>query len=461
VSTTETNPSAEPAPPRPSAPDERRFETATERLSKWGDDPTRPGGPKKNVSLFILIGLLAILGLFGGWAPLFFVGALIVIITLHELGHFVTAKASGMKVTEYFLGFGPRLWSIRRGETEYGIKAIPAGAYVKIIGMHNLDTDVAPEDEGRTYRQQSYPKRMAVALAGSTMHFLIALVLLFVILVGFGAPGGAILGAPDASRWQIVELSKLTEGPSPAVEAGLQLGDKIVAVDGNATPTFDEVRTELRERPGEQVTLTVLRDGKTFDTTATLADSNPATKEQGVGFLGVGPGPSVEHVGVLAAVPRAFGEFGAGMKQTFGFFGSFFSPHGIHTYADQVMGRDSGVTNPSGTPGATTDTTVPVRPSSIIGVVRVAGEAAKFGFDNLLILLAAINIFIGIFNLIPLLPFDGGHAAIATYERIRSRNGRRYFVDVVKLMPLTYMVVFVLGLLFLSTTYLDIFRFSS
>jgi membrane-associated protease RseP (regulator of RpoE activity) len=453
VSTTDQLP-AEPAPPN----GERHFETATDRLSRWGDDQ-QPVKPKAaGVRLAILAGLLALLGVLGGWAPLFIVVAIIVMITLHELGHFIMAKRAGMKVTEFFLGFGPRIWSTQRGETEYGIKAIPAGAYVKIIGMHSLD-EVAPEDEPRTYRQQSYPARMGVALAGSAMHFLIALVLLFITLVSFGAPGGALLGKPDDAHWQIAQLTKLEGGSSPALDAGLKLGDRIVAVDGESTPTFDDVRAIIREHPGEVVQLEVLRDGKVFDTSAHLASTNPSTGEKHVGFLGVSQDYTVEHVGLLAAAPRAFGEFGSGVRQTFGFFGAFFSPHGIHDYTNQVLGREGDAVAPSGS-GSTTSETTPVRPSSIIGVVRVAGDAAKFGFDNLLILLAAVNIFIGIFNLIPLLPFDGGHAAIATYERIRSRNGKRYYVDVMKLMPLTYMVVLVLGLLFLSSTYLDIFRFS-
>ena len=113
--------------------------------------------------------------------------ALIVMIMLHELGHFLTAKWSGMKVTEFFLGFGPRLWSVRKGETEYGVKAIPAGGYVRIIGMSNLE-EVDPADEPRTYRQQPFPRRLSVAVAGSTMHFIIAFVLLFVLLTGGGRP---------------------------------------------------------------------------------------------------------------------------------------------------------------------------------------------------------------------------------------------------------------------------------
>ena len=157
--------------------------------------------------------------------------ALVVTIVLHELGHYLTAKWSGMKVTEFFLGFGPRIWSFRRGETDYGVKAIPAGAYVKIIGMNSYE-EVDPADEARTYRQQSYPRRLAVAVAGSAMHFLIALVLIFVLLVGFGTAGRrpACSRTVQPSGWTVTEVV----AGSAAAAAGLQAGDRIVSVDGVA-----------------------------------------------------------------------------------------------------------------------------------------------------------------------------------------------------------------------------------
>jgi hypothetical protein len=137
----------------------------------------------------LVAGVLA-LGLFTRTSLLVVILALVVMIFFHELGHYLTAKWSGMKVTEFFIGFGPKIWSFRRGETEYGLKAIPAGAYVRIIGMSNLE-EVPPEEEVRTYRQQSYPKRMLVILAGSGMHFLMALVCIFALLIS-GTPGGTL-----------------------------------------------------------------------------------------------------------------------------------------------------------------------------------------------------------------------------------------------------------------------------
>ena len=131
--------------------------------------------------------------MFGGAGWFIMIAAIVVMIFLHELGHYLTAKWSGMKVTEFFLFFGPKIWSFKRGETEYGIKCIPAGAYVRIIGMSNLETDVPPEDEPRTYRQQSYPKRLLVVSAGSIMHMLQAFVLLFVAFTLVGVPGNSEL----------------------------------------------------------------------------------------------------------------------------------------------------------------------------------------------------------------------------------------------------------------------------
>lgn len=400
--------------------------------------------------LALLIAGVAALGLWGGLPILLIVLAIVLMIFLHELGHFVTAKWAGMKVTEFFIGFGPRIWSFRRGETEYGFKAIPAGAYVKIIGMHNLDAEVAPEDEPRTYRQKSYPRRLSVAVAGSTMHFLIALVLLFLVLVQYGAPGGTLVGDRDERSWEVAEISKLTTGDSPAQQAGIRLGDRIVAVDGTPTATFDDVKDVVRARPGEDVTIMLLRDGQTVETSTTLASQNP--EGEGVGFLGVGAQYSIEDIGALEAVPMSFTELGRGTTRTIGFLGAFFSPSGLRGYVDQVLGRPPATVDEPGSVG----TDAPLRPQSVIGIVRIAGDAAKVGLAEVLMILVSINIFVGVFNLIPLLPFDGGHVAIATYERIRSRKGRRYFVDVTRLLPVTYLVVVVLGMLFLTSIYLDV-----
>jgi membrane-associated protease RseP (regulator of RpoE activity) len=283
--------------------------------------------------------------------------------------------------------------------------------------------------------------------------------LIYITLVAYGTRGGALLAEPNDARWEVGEITQAkdpAEGPSPAAQAGIQVGDKIVAIDGIRVETFTDLVKEIQARPGETVTLEIERDGGVIETSATLAERNPSTNEE-VGFLGIGFQRTAEDVGPLEAIPRSFGELGSLGVRTLGFLGEFFSPSGISDFADQVLGREPETPAPGS--GGTSNTPENVRPTSIIGVVRVAGEAAEFGFVNLLLILISVNVFVGVFNLIPLLPFDGGHAAIATYERIRSRRGKRYFVDVAKLMPITYMVVLLLGMLFLTTTYLDIFHF--
>ena len=190
--------------------------------------PTQPPAPVTNSGQIgrLLIGLALVTAIFvvaGLGDLLLFIVILIVIVMLHELGHFATAKWSGMKVTEYFVGFGPRLWSIRRGETEYGIKAIPAGGYVRITGFTVLE-DVAVEDEPRTYRQQPFWKRIIVGSAGSVMHFLIAFVLALISVFAFGvATNNVRIGALE--RWDGV-------AQTPAQQAGIRAGDTIVSVNG-------------------------------------------------------------------------------------------------------------------------------------------------------------------------------------------------------------------------------------
>ena len=160
--------------------------------------------------------------MFAGKGWLFIVAALTVMIFLHELGHFLTAKWTGMKVTEFFLGFGPKLWSFRRGETEYGIKLIPVLAYVRIIGMNNLD-EVDPEDEPRTYRQQTFPRRMLVITAGSMMHFLQAFVLFLVVFTIVGVPRDSVL-ADDVHAPPITgSVSNVLKGGA-AETAGIRAG---------------------------------------------------------------------------------------------------------------------------------------------------------------------------------------------------------------------------------------------
>jgi membrane-associated protease RseP (regulator of RpoE activity) len=387
----------------------------------------------------VVVATVAI-GVLGSFTTLAVIGALVFMIFMHELGHYLTAKWAGMKVTEFFIGFGPRLWSFHRGDTEYGLKLIPAGAYVRIIGMSNLE-EVAPEDEARTYRQKSYPRRLSVAVAGSAMHFLMAIALMFGLLVFSGEPADL-----DSDRWDVGVVTDDT----PAAAAGLRPGDRIVAVDGASFASFPDLTEHLRSRPGEPVELEVVRDGRREVLDVTLASRHPVTGEQ-VGFLGVGPRYDLVTLGPVEGAVEAVQRTGSTIWQSITSLGSFFSPSGIGDYIDTIAG--------SGDEPATAATEASEEENRLlspVGAVRVASQAADVGISSVVFLLFIINVFVGVFNLVPLLPLDGGHVVIATYERLRSRGGRRHFADVSKLMPLTVGVIAVLVLVGMSALYLDV-----
>jgi membrane-associated protease RseP (regulator of RpoE activity) len=449
------------APPRPAASGRRR--TGALAQGALGEGPgaggQRPAGERgSNLRLLALVGAVALLGWLAGRSLLVVIGALLVTIVLHELGHYLTARWSGMKVTEFFVGFGPRLWSFRRGETEYGLKALPFGAYVKIVGMHNYE-EVEPADEARTYRQKSYPRRLAVAVAGSTMHFLIAVVLLFTLLVGFGTPGGGrLFRTVDPTGWTVAQV--LTG--SAAEAAGLRAGDRIVSVDGKPVVAWEDLGALVRPNPGREVTLTVERDGQQVSLPATL--SSETQNGEVVGRLGVSPHleyPPVERVTPLRALPDTARDFGDLVSGTVSGMGKVFSPSGLSSFARQVFNARE----PAAEPSAQTGTTAPSNPDdgrlvSIVGATRLGARLLDDGVAEFLRFMAVLNVFIGLFNLVPLLPLDGGHVAIATYERIREigRHGRRYFVDVTRLLPVTYAVVMALVLIGVSSIYLDVVK---
>ncbi|MCU1376346.1 MAG: hypothetical protein JWO68_3632 [Actinomycetia bacterium] len=401
------------------------------------EEPIEEDWRNSRAGMVLLVGLILLLGIRGSWSAVAIVLAIVVMIFLHELGHYLTAKWAGMKVTEFFLGFGPKLWSFQRGETTYGIKAIPAGAYVKIIGMSNLD-EVDPADEDRTYRAKPYWRRLSVAVAGSTMHFLIAFVLICVVFMGFGVQDAG------SDQWTLRSVS------GPALKAGLKPGDRIITVNGKHYSSFDAMSAAVRKRPGQATEVVVERNGVRRTFTPTLATRNPVTGDH-VGYLGVGPKFDMVRKGVASGVVEGVKAMGTTAKESVVGLGRVFSPSGISRYVDNLT------TTNDAPAGSVARTEQQDRPTSMVGIVQIGSEAAKDGIVNVLYLLFVVNMFIGLFNLTPLLPFDGGHVVIATYEKIRSMiSGRRYQADVAKLMPLTYAVVMVLGLLFITSIYLDI-----
>jgi membrane-associated protease RseP (regulator of RpoE activity) len=408
--------------------------------------PAAPSPPQSTHPLLRLaLGVAVVAALFFafGLGALFLViVAVVIIVMVHEAGHFFTAKWSHMKVTEFFVGLGPRLWSVRRGETEYGVKAIPAGGYVKIPGMTNLE-QIDPADEPRTYRQQPFHNRIIVASAGSFMHFVMAFVLAWAALVFVGASSNtkAVIQGFGTFPGQAL---------TPAQRAGLEVGDVVVGVNGHPLTSQDQLVHAIQSSSGRPLGLQVERHG----TTRTLV----VVPERRRHLVGNGKEQVSGQIGVVfsaATVPEnpfgALGGAGVVVGQTtanaFSGLGHIFSPSGISNYIHQV-------TNP--TTGQATSANA-ARPESIIGAVRTAVQGAKAGAGYLLEVLIALNIFIGIANMLPMLPLDGGHVVIALYERIRTRRGRPYYrADAAKLAPVAYGFVVLLVLLVTSAAYLDI-----
>jgi len=400
-------------------------------------------------------------GVYAGKGWLLIIAAITVMIFLHELGHYVTAKWSGMKVTEFFLFFGPKLWSFRRGETEYGIRLIPVGAYVRIVGMNNIDA-CPPEDEPRTFRQQSFPRRLLVVSAGSLMHFLQAFVLFIVAFSWLGVPaytneaerlGGSVVEEAD---WTIAAVSD----DSAADAAGLKPGDRIVRIGGDRVESFSDIGPLIADRIGDTVPLEVIRRGATIDLRATIGRAPDDPSRALLGITRELPDLPAVTGSPLRSVTLA-GEYTAStIKNTVVGLAGFFTG-GMGDFASSVVegGRQDGpAIDGSGSSGGgrAVDEGDEHRLVSIYGVARIGASMSDDGMSPFLLLLAFVNISIGVLNLIPLLPLDGGHAAVAIYERVRSIGGRRHMADVSRLLPLTYAVFMFLVLLGASSIYLDI-----
>jgi membrane-associated protease RseP (regulator of RpoE activity) len=370
-----------------------------------------------------------------------FVAVLVFAIMFHEFGHYATAKAFGMKVEKFFLGFGPTLWSFRRGETEYGVKAIPAGGFVKIIGMHHSE-EIDPADEGRTFHEQSAWKRVIVLSAGSATHFVLAAALIFAALAFIGLPN---VDAPPTNT-----LAEVVDG-SPAGEAGLQRGDEIVAIDGRATADFDDVREGISGREGERVEVTVARDGETLTFPVTLASQLP-DGTQGA-FLGVGPAPVIETVpageALRSTVTGDFSIWNIAARNLEG-LGQALSPSALANWFGQV---DS--------PGPRTAD----GPVSIVGVGQTVSALGRSGdIFNVLFLLALLNITLGTLNMLPLPPLDGGHLAVLLIEqgvngvrRVRGRSAN-WRMDPSVVMPVALAVIVFFVVLSLTALYVDIVK---
>ena len=418
-----------------------------------GAPPPPPSpAPQSNSGQIVrlLIGLALITAIFlvaGLGDLLLFIAILVAIVMLHELGHFLTAKWSGMKVTEFFVGFGPRLWSVRRGEIEYGVKAIPAGGYVRITGFTVLE-DVAAEDEPRAYRQQPFWKRIIVGSAGSAMHFLIAFVLALIVVLSFGVPSNNV-AVTSLDHWKGV-------AHTPAQQAGLKAGDTIVSVNGKPLASFNSFGDIIGRSAGKTVTLGVEQDGQLRQVQVTpesgkgiVADGQSLTSK---GYVGVQIQQALKSASPWSAVSNAADNLGSAIAAEVSGVVKTFSPSGFDSVIHQVASSKD-ATEAANHPATS------VRPVSLVGIANLGVQAQHAGLESLLELLILINVIFGLLNMLPILPFDGGHVAVAVYEWIRTKKGQPYYrADITKMFPvvavfLAFLAVFVVGALFLDFTH--------
>jgi membrane-associated protease RseP (regulator of RpoE activity) len=369
-----------------------------------------------------------------GWV--IFIVALLVSVMLHETGHFVLAKKFGMKVTRYFVGFGPTIWSTWRGETEYGIKALPFGGFVKIVGMHSMDDPDDPEDEPQAFRSKPAWQRILVLCAGSAMHFILALLLVFGLALGVGIANDNVTQLGTISPCVPTSLAAYNNGTcgspdapaSPAKLAGLRAGDTVTAFDGHPVSSFTQLGDAIRAvPPGSSATITVRRDGKLV----TLPIKPASVSGRNGSYLGIGPAVLFQVASPLRAIEYSGSTFGQVLV------GSAQAVTALPKELPKLFDKNS--SNSSG--------------GQLIGVVGAAeatgtevasNDGWQYKVSFVLLLIASLNIFVGAFNLLPLLPLDGGHIAVIIYERIRAWLARLRgrpdpgLADMAKFLPVSF-----------------------
>jgi membrane-associated protease RseP (regulator of RpoE activity) len=379
--------------------------------------------------------------------------AILISVALHECGHMWVARATGMKVRRYFVGFGPTLWSTRRGETEYGLKAVPLGGFCDIAGMTSVE-ELAPDETDRAMFKQKVWKRVAVLFAGPAANFIICLVLLYGIALIWGLPNlhpptQAVVGetacvAPEVAPGKIADCT----GPGPAALAGIRPGDVIVKVGDTPVSSFEDMAAAIRKVHGN-VPIVAERNGTKIttyvdvSTTQRYLSNGQGAQPSTVGAIGVGAVKvAPTHYGVFTAIPA-----------TVAFAGDLTGEVGKALVA--IPTKVGALVHAIG--GGQRD---PQTPMSVVGASIIGGDTVDHGlWVAFWFFLAQLNLILGAINLVPLLPFDGGHIAIAVFEKIRNlvRSARGMVaaapVNYLKLMPATYVVlVFVVGYMLLTVT---------
>jgi len=378
--------------------------------------------------------------------------AILISVALHECGHMWVAQATGMKVRRYFVGFGPTLWSTRRGETEYGLKAVPAGGFCDIAGMTSVE-ELQPDEQDRAMYKQKTWKRTAVLFAGPGMNFVIGLVLIYAIALIWGLPNlhpTAVIGqtACAAAETKQGQFDKCT-GDGPAAIAGIRAGDVVVKVGDTSVADFSDMAAAVQKLHGT-VPVVIKRNGQTMTKYVDIAqrprwvtDGKNSPKQATIGVMGVvGTSTGPTHYNPVSAVPG-----------TFAFTGNLSVLLGKSLLA--IPTKIGALIHAIGGGERSMDT-----PISVVGASIIGGDTVDHGlWVAFWLFLAQLNFILGVINLVPLLPFDGGHIAIAVYEKlrnlVRAARGRVAAapVNYLKLMPATYVVlVLVVGYMLLTVT---------
>ena len=386
-----------------------------------------------------------------------FVVALLFSVMVHEAGHFLTARRFDMKVTEFFLGFGKRIWSFTRGETEFGIKAIPAGGYCRIVGM-SVNEEMEESDRGRAFYLASAPKRLIVLGAGSFLHFVLGFLILVLLLAGVGTTAisnkvGEVVPCIISNSTGAADAKCAPDAPpSPAKAAGLMVGDEITAINGAPIKDWSTAVKKIRNSPNQELSLTIKRGSSTL--TVPITPGTRILDGKKIGIIGVSNTLENLKLSIYSAVTNS----------------------GTLTWDLTKSSVTSLISLPTKIPSLfrqtffheTRDATGLV---GVVGVARVSAQtasdpklASREKIATFLLIIASLNIFVGLFNLLPLLPLDGGHMAIAVIDGLRRARARRKGspappeIDVERLMPLTMAVFAILAVLSLLLLAADIFN---